>query len=161
MGTPGVAVLDVAVLVDESGSETKQSVADEQQTAGTIVQTMLNPASRVTVIGFGGVNNVVPGQNPVDLLCQPTIASGAANLDYLANCVGKIHKRSEAQGDDTDYAAALAQAMSYLGRGSAATPPSPEKAIKVILMLTDGAVDVHRNTAAVRHRLAARRADGG
>jgi hypothetical protein len=147
VGVPGVAVLDVAVLVDESGSETKQSVADEQQTVGTIVQTMLNPASRVTVIGFGGVNNVVPGQNPVDLLCQPTIASGAANLDYLANCVGKIHKRSEAQGNDTDYAAALTQAMSYLGRGSTATPPSPRNAIKVVLMLTDGAVDVSRNTA--------------
>ena len=83
-GQPGVATLDVTVLVDESGSETRQSVADEQQTVGTIVQTMLNPASRVTVIGFGGVNNVVRGQSPVDLLCQPTIASGAANLDYLA-----------------------------------------------------------------------------
>lgn len=145
-GQSGVAVLDIAVLVDESGSETAQSVADEKQTVGQIVQTMLNPASRVTVIGFGGVNNVVPNQNPVDTVCQPTIAGGASNLDYLANCVGKIHKRSEAQGDDTDYAAALTQAMSYLGNGSTATPPSPAKAIKVILMMTDGAVDVHRNT---------------
>jgi hypothetical protein len=145
-GQSGVAVLDVAVLVDESGSETAQSVADEKQTVGQIVQTMLNPASRVTVIGFGGVNNVVPNQNPVDTVCQPTIASGPSNLDYLANCVGKIHKRSEAEGNDTDYAAALTQAMSYLGNGSTATPPSPAKAIKVILMMTDGAVDVHRNT---------------
>jgi hypothetical protein len=145
-GQSGVAALDVVVLVDESGSETPQKVADEKQTVGTIVQTMLNPGSRVTVIGFGGVNNVVPGQNPVDVVCQPTIASGAANLDYLANCVGKLQRRSERKGDDTDYAAALSEAMNYLGPGSTATPPAPGKAIKVILMMTDGAVDVHRNT---------------
>ena len=141
-GQSGVAVLDVAVLVDESGSETPQKVADEKQTVGTIVQTMLNPGSRVTVIGFGGVNHVVPNQNPVDVVCQPTIASGAANLDYLSNCVGKLHRRTEQQGNDTDYAAALSEAMNYLGPGSTATPPSPHNAIKVILMMTDGAVDV-------------------
>jgi von Willebrand factor type A domain len=144
-GQAGVAVLDVAVLVDESGSETPQKVEDEKQTVGTIVQTMLNPASRVTVIGFGGVNNVVPNQNPVDVVCQPTIASGTANLDYLSNCVGQLHRRTEQQGDDTDYAAALSEAMNYLGPGSTATPPSPPNAIKVVLMMTDGAVDVHRD----------------
>jgi hypothetical protein len=146
-GQSGVAVLDVTVLVDESGSETPQKVADEKQTVGTIVQTMLNPSSRVTVIGFGGVNNVAPGQDPVDVACQPTIASGAANLDYLANCVGQLHRRSDQQGNDTDYAAALNQAMSYLGPGSTATPPAPAGAIKVILMMTDGAVDVSHDTS--------------
>ena len=74
----GDALLNVVMLVDESGSETAAKVADEKQTAGTIVQSMLNPRSRVTVIGFGGVNHVVPNQNPVDVVCQPTIASGAA-----------------------------------------------------------------------------------
>lgn len=145
-GTASVAVLDVVMLVDESGSETPAKVAAEKQTAGTIAQTMLNPASRVTVIGFGGVNNVVPGQNPVDVVCQPTIAGGQANQDYLASCVGKLHRRTEQEGDDTDYAAALNEAMSYLAPGSTATPASPPNAIKVILMMTDGAVDVHRNT---------------
>jgi hypothetical protein len=145
-GTAGVAALDVVVLVDESGSETPQKVADEKQTVGTIVQTMLNPSSRVTVIGFGGVNHVVPNQNPVDVVCQPTIAGGTANLDYLSSCVGALHRRTEAEGDDTDYAAALSEAMHYLGPGSTATPPAPSGAIKVILMMTDGAVDVHRDT---------------
>ena len=145
-GQSSVAPLDVVVLVDESGSETPQKVADEKQTVGTIVQTMLNPSSRVTVIGFGGVNHVAPNQNPVDVVCQPTIASGTANLDYLSTCVGALHRRTEAEGDDTDYAAALGEAMNYLGPDSTATPPAPSKAIKVILMMTDGAVDVHRNT---------------
>jgi von Willebrand factor type A domain-containing protein len=144
-GQSGVAALDVVVLVDESGSETPQKVADEKQTVGTIVQTMLNPNSRVTVIGFGGVNHVVPDQNPVDVVCQPTIASGAANLDYLASCVGALHRRTEAEGDDTDYAAALTEAMHFIGPGSAATPRAPSGSIKAILMMTDGAVDVHRN----------------
>jgi hypothetical protein len=141
-----VAVLDVVMLVDESGSETPAKVADEKQTAGTIVQTMLNPRSRVTVIGFGGVNHVAPDQNPVDVACQPTIASGAANLGYLASCVNKLHHRSEAEGNDTDYAAALGQAMSYFSPDTASGQQSPRGAIKVILMMTDGGVDVHRDT---------------
>lgn len=140
-----VAVLDVVILVDESGSETPAKVADEKQTAGTIVQTMLNPASRVTVVGFGGVNNVVPDQNPIDVVCQPTIASGVANLSYLASCVNKLHRRTEAEGDDTDYAAAFGQAMSYFNPDSTYGKQSPTGAIKVILMMTDGGVDVHRD----------------
>ena len=141
-----VAILDVVMLVDESGSETPLKVAQEKATAGTIAQSMLNPLSRVTVIGFGGVNHVVPNQNPVDVVCQPTIASGQQNLSYLATCVNGLHRRSETEGDDTDYAAALSEAMNYLAPSSAGTPPSPAGAIKVILMMTDGAVDVHRDT---------------
>ena len=144
-GRADVAVLDVVVLVDESGSETPAKVADEKQTAGTIAQTMLNPRSRVTVIGFGGVNHVVPDQNPVDVVCQPTIASGAS-LGYLASCVSKLHRRTEAQGNDTDYAAALGQAMGYFNPSTSYGQQSPSGAIKVILMMTDGGVDVHRNT---------------
>src|ERR1039458_1203514 len=78
-GPADVAVLDVVMLVDESGSETPAKVADEKQTAGTIVQTMLNPHSRVTVVGFGGVNHLAPNQNPGHRGCQPTIASGATH----------------------------------------------------------------------------------
>jgi len=107
----GDAVLDVVMLVDESGSETDAKVAEERQTAGTIAQSLLNPRSRVTVVGFGGVNHVAPNQNPVNVACQPTITSGASNLSYLASCVNSLHRRTEAEGDDTDYAAALGQAM--------------------------------------------------
>jgi hypothetical protein len=145
-GLANVAVLDVVMLVDESGSETPAKVADEKQTAGTIVQSMLSPRSRVTVIGFGGVNHVAPDQNPVDVVCQPTIASGAANLSYLASCVSALHRRTEQQGDDTDYAAALGQAMSYFNPDTQYGKQSPAGAIKVVLMMTDGAVDVHRDT---------------
>ncbi len=167
-----VAVLDVVMLVDESGSETPQKVAQETATAGTIAQSMLNPRSRVTVIGFGGVNHVVPDQNPVSVVCQPTIASGQQNLSYLATCVKGLHRRSEREGDDTDYAAALLEAMNYLSPSATARPASPAGAIKVILMMTDGAVDVHRDTqqygsgwqvgeqAAINQQLKLAQADG-
>lgn len=167
-----VAVLDMVVLADESGSETPRTIADEKAAVGKITQSLLSAASRVTVIGFGGVNNVAPNQVPTDVACVPTIASGPANLAYLASCVGRLHRRSEEEGDDTDYAAALAQAMSYLAPGSSATPPSPARAIKVILMMTDGAPDVHRDTqqygqnwqlgeqAAVHQQLVAGKSDG-
>ncbi len=144
--TAEAATLDVVMLVDESGSETPQKVAQEKATAGTIAQSMLNPLSRVTVIGFGGVNHVAANQNPVSVVCQPTIASGQQNLSYLATCVNGLHRRSEAEGDDTDYAAALSEAMNYLSPAATYTPPSPAGAIKVILMMTDGAVDVSRDT---------------
>jgi von Willebrand factor type A domain len=140
-----VAVLDVVMLIDESGSETPAEVADEKRTVETIALSMLNPLSRVTVIGFGGVNHVVPDQDPVDIACQPTIASGA-DLNYLASCVSSLHRRTEAEGDDTDYAAALGQAMTYFNQDTAFGKQSPAGAIKVVLMMTDGGADVHRDT---------------
>jgi len=140
------AVLDVVMLVDESGSETDAKVAAERQTAGTIAQTLLNPRSRVTVVGFGGVNNVAPNQDPTSVACRPTIASGAVNLSYLASCVNTLHRRTEAEGDDTDYATALGQAMTYFNPNTTFGRQSPAGAIKVILMMTDGGLDVHRDT---------------
>jgi len=134
------------MLVDESGSETPVSVAQERQVAETIGQSMLNPGSRITVIGFGGVNHVAPDQNPIDMACKPTVASGAQNLAYLSTCPNSLHRRTEAQGDDTDYAAAFGQAMSYLNPDTPYGAQSPPGALKVILMMTDGAVDAHRDT---------------
>ena len=61
--SPGGRV-DAVILADESGSETPQKIAQEEAAASTIVQSMLSPESRVTVIGFGGVNGVVPNQGP-------------------------------------------------------------------------------------------------
>jgi hypothetical protein len=133
------------MLVDESGSETNESVAQERQVAATVGQSMLNPGSRVTVVGFGGVNHVASDQNPIDVACKPTIAGGPQNLAYLSTCADSLHRRAEAQGNDTDYAAAFGQAMSYLNPDSAYGKQSPAGALKVILMMTDGGVDVHRD----------------
>jgi von Willebrand factor type A domain len=137
--------LDIVMLVDESGSLSSADVAREIQAAGTIAQTPLNPRSRVTVVGFGGVNGVAPNQDPTSVVCQPTVTSSAFNLDYLARCVRGLHRRTEAEGDDTDYAAALAQAMSYLSPDAVAGRQSPAGATKAIFLMTDGGLDVHRD----------------
>jgi von Willebrand factor type A domain len=142
----GLPVLDVVMLVDESGSETAVSVAQERQVAATVGQAMLNPASRITVVGFGGVNNLAPNQDPINVACVPTVVDSQQNLDYLSTCVNSLHRRSELEGDDTDYAAALGQAMSYFEPQDTYGAQSPPGAIKVMLMMTDGGVDVHRDT---------------
>jgi len=134
----GTTLLDVVMLVDESGSETPLSVAEEKAAAETITFGMLNKGSQVAVIGFGGVNDdqAVPPQNPVDVTCPPHTAS-QANDGYFASCISKLHRRTAAEGNDTDYAAALRQAMSYLGPGTTA----PAGAHKLIIMMTDGGLD--------------------
>ena len=58
---------------------------------------------------------------------------------YLANCVNGLHPRTQAQGWDTDFAAAMAQAMSYFASGS------PAGALKAIFLETDGVLDVHNS----------------
>jgi len=148
-GTPGVedTPLDIVMLVDESGSLSDADVAREVQAAGTIAQTPLNPRSRVTVVGFGGVNGVKPNQAATTVVCQPTITSGAVGLEYLAQCVKGLHRRTDAEGNSTDYAAALSQAMSYFSPGSSFAQQSPAKATRAIIMMTDGALDVSQDPA--------------
>ena len=134
----------MVVLVDESGSETAKSVADEQATTLEVASSLLNPQSRVTVIGFGGVNDPSAHQDPTNVACPPTVAS---NQNTLATCVKQdLYRRAASQGNDTDYAAAIGQAMSYFNPANAAGQQSPPGATKVILMMTDGAADVHNNT---------------
>jgi hypothetical protein len=139
-----VGLIDMVVLVDESGSETAGSVADEKATTLEVASSLLNQKSRVTVIGFGGVNDPSANQDPTNVACPPTTA---ANRDTLAACVNEnLYRRKPAQGDDTDYAAALGQAMSYLDPSTTYGQQSPPGATKVILMMTDGAADVHNDT---------------
>jgi hypothetical protein len=143
-GSPGIenTPLDMVVLVDESGSESPADIQHEIQAAGTIAQTPLNPRSRVTVVGFGGADGAAPNQNPVDVVCQPTVTNGVANLEYLARCVAKLHGRTPTEGNNTDYASALSQALSVLGPGTSLGQQSPQGAIKVILMMTDGGLSL-------------------
>ena len=56
-----------------------------------------------------------------------------------------LHRRTGAEGDDTDYAAALAQAMNYLGPGTPYSQQSPSGSTKAIFLMTDGGLDVHRD----------------
>ncbi|MFI6497916.1 vWA domain-containing protein [Nonomuraea typhae] len=138
--TPETIPLDMVVAVDESGSLSAAAVSREIEATSTIAQSVLNPNSRVTVIGFGS-NNGRPGQNAVDEVCRPTVADGAVNLQYLSDCVKGLHRRTDAEGNDTDHVAALTQALATMRSGS------PDRALKVIFLLTDGRLDVPRSPA--------------
>jgi hypothetical protein len=139
--------LDLVILVDESGSESPADIRHETEAAGTLAQAPLNPRSRVTVFGFGGTDGAAPNQNPIDAVCQPTVVNSKANLEYLATCVDKLHARTQVQGNNTDYVAALTQAMNVLSPSTPTGQQSPAGAVKVIIMMTDGGLDETGNPA--------------
>jgi hypothetical protein len=129
--------LQVVVLVDESGSLGEADVTREKEAARTIVYSVLAPGSVISVVGFGSSNG--PGQSAVQVACPPTTLDSAQQRDSLAGCVGGLHRRAPDEGDGTDHAAALQQALGFVGAAK------PEK--KVVFLLTDGKLDVSDSPA--------------
>jgi hypothetical protein len=160
---PQTLPLDIVIAVDESGSLSPEDVKKEVRAATQIAVSGLNRQSRVTVFGFGSY-----GTNPIDPVCPPTVLDTDVKRNAMRDCVAKLHPRTPAEGNDTDHAAALGQALSTFSSGS------PDKALKVVFLLTDGKLDVRnsnhwgerpdlRNKAAgdaVTSSLAKARADG-
>ncbi|WP_165950324.1 vWA domain-containing protein [Actinomadura sp. GC306] len=134
---PETTLMDVSILVDESGSLTKADVQKEIDAASTIALGGLNARSRVSVYGFGSQNR--PGQSAITEVCPPTILDSSVKKDALASCVRKLHRREDGEGNDTDHAAALAKGLSALTTGG------PDGALKVVFLLTDGRLDVSRS----------------
>jgi hypothetical protein len=134
---PTNTLLDESVLVDESGSLSSSDVAAEIKAVTTIASGGLNHNNRVSVYGFGSQNTTE--QNAITLACPPEIIDTSVKITALAGCVQKIHRRSDAEGNDTDHVKALAQAIETL------TTSSPPGALKVVFLLTDGRLDVHRS----------------
>lgn len=130
------ALLDTVIVVDESGSLTDADLAREREAVSIIASGALNPSSRVTVIGFGSDNGQ---QSPVDEVCPPTVVDTPAGRASLEKCVGALRIRTAAEGNDTDHASALAQALSYFSQGG------PQGSLKTVFMLTDGNLDVARS----------------
>jgi hypothetical protein len=135
---PETTPLDVVIAVDESASLSNQDVVSEIEAASRVAQSGLNPRTRVTVLGFGS-NNGSTGQEAATEVCRPTVVDSAVNQQYLADCVNKLHRRTTKEGSDTDFAAAMAKALSYFGSGS------PSGAVKVVFLMTDGRLDVHNS----------------
>ncbi len=129
--------LKVVVLVDESGSLAEADVAREKEAARTIVYSALAPGSIISVVGFGSSNG--PGQSAVRVACPPTTLDTAQQRDSLAGCIGGLHRRAPGEGDGTDHAAALQQALGFVGM------EKTEK--KLVFLLTDGKLDVSDSPA--------------
>jgi len=137
-GAPSAPVeskpVSLVVLVDESGSLSDADIAAERAAAALIAQSEIATRSQVSVVGFGG-NNGRAGQSPVDLVCQPTTVASPTEREYLAGCVAGLHRRTEQEGNGTDFPRALSQALSALSG-------QPADQTKIIFLLTDGKLDV-------------------
>ncbi|MEV6236531.1 vWA domain-containing protein [Lentzea sp. NPDC051838] len=138
LSSPGVALQEpepviqpanIVVLVDESSSISAQDMDREREAAALIALGEFAPSSTIAVVGFGSDNG---GQSPVDVVCPPSTVATAQDRQRLSDCTRNLKSRTE--GDGTDHAAALQQALSYL-KGDKQGP-------KLVFLLTDGKLDV-------------------
>ncbi|TQM84464.1 von Willebrand factor type A domain-containing protein [Saccharothrix saharensis] len=128
--TPQVEPISIVILVDESGSISEDDLRREREAAATIALGEFAPDSTVAVVGFASDNG---GQSPVDVVCPPVRVGTGQDQQTLADCVGRLRKRGQGEGDGTDHYAALQQAMTYFG---------DDDRPKAIFLLTDGRLDV-------------------
>ena len=124
------------ILVDESGSLTPADVEQEKAAAQVLAFGVLGNDNEVTVVGFGSSNG--PGQTAVDVVC-PLTGVDPSKQDSFIDCIGRLHRHGESEGNDTDHVAALTQALSIL------RVPGGENRTKLVFLLTDGRLDVHRS----------------
>jgi VWA domain-containing protein len=128
-----VTPAQITILVDESGSIRQDDMVREQNAASLLAQSELSARSTVSVVGFASDSGSKP---PVDVVCPPIVLAGPAERERIVQCVQGLHKRTRAEGDGTDHAEALKQALSYVGTGTTADGP------KLVFLLTDGVLDV-------------------
>lgn len=128
--------VDVAVLVDESGSIKSPgdvTLHREQDAASLIALGELSAQSKVAVVGFGGATRA--GQTPVDPVCPLMAVDPPANRAAIESCVSNLKVRTDAEGNNTDFIAAIEEGLHQLGSAGDSNP-------KFIFILTDGVLDV-------------------
>lgn len=128
---PAITPANIVVLVDESSSIKPEDMDREREAAALIALGEFAPSSTISVVGFGSDNG---GQSPVDVVCPPSKVQTAQDRQRLSDCTRELRSRPLGQGDGTDHAAALQQALSYL-QGDLNGP-------KLVFVLTDGKLDV-------------------
>ncbi len=133
--------VDVVILADESGSmqQFPNEIQGEQQAATQIVQEEWSAQSQVAIYGFGSAPPGAPAQAAIDQYCGPMQLTDAGRA-RLAQCAAEIKPRTQAEGYNTDFAAALVQAKTVLG----AAPPG---SLPLVFILTDGQLDVGPDSA--------------
>jgi hypothetical protein len=132
--------VNVVILADESGSmqEYSNEIAGERQAAAQIVEEEWSPQSQIAIYGFGSAPDKrgAQPQAAIDQYCAPTELTGQAARATLIRCATQIKPRTAAQGYNTDFAAALTQALTVLGA------PQPVSRLSLVFILTDGQLDV-------------------
>ena len=136
--------VSAVILADESGSmqDYASEVAGERQAAAQIVQEEWSPQSKIAIYGFGSAPDErgAQAQAAIDQYCAPTELTNNAARTTLAECAAEIKPRTEAQGYNTDFAAALTQALDVLS-ASSGTDRLP-----LVFILTDGQLDEGPNS---------------
>lgn len=135
---PVITPANIVVLVDESSSIRPDDMQSEREAAAVIALGEFAPGSTVTVAGFGS-NNGQPGQKAVNEVCPPSKVATAQDQQRLSDCVKQLHSRTAAEGDGTDHAAALQQALNHLA--------GPKDGAKLVFLLTDGKLNVEDSPA--------------
>ncbi|GAB2843307.1 vWA domain-containing protein [Lentzea nigeriaca] len=130
---PVVQPAHIVVLVDESGSIGSDDMQREREAAALIALGEFAPGSTIAVVGFAS-DDGGQGQTPVDVVCPPSKVATAQDRQRLSDCVKNLRSRRKEEGQGTDHAAALQQALSYL-TGDKDGP-------KLVFLLTDGKLDV-------------------
>ncbi|WP_354642962.1 VWA domain-containing protein [Kitasatospora camelliae] len=127
-----IGPVNYAVAVDESGSLQPADLERERAAAVRIALGEVHHASTVGILGFASADQ--PGQHPVDEVCPPTVLD-AVGRERIGACAAQLHSRTPAEGQGTDFPAAILQAVSRLTATDPAVP-------RVLFVLTDGKLDV-------------------
>ncbi|MFB6889320.1 VWA domain-containing protein [Kitasatospora sp. NPDC056327] len=136
--TDAIKPVNYAVAVDESGSLKPADLERERAAAVRIALGEVHRASTIGIFGFASADQ--PGQQPVDEVCPPT-ALDAAGRDGIGVCAARLHSRTPAEGQGTDFPNAVLQGVSRLSTGTDPAVP------RVLFLLTDGKLDVSDSPA--------------
>ena len=143
------------VLIDESGSQSVESVKAEVNAASLLAQAELSNQSSFMVVGFASSNG--KGQSAFVQYCPFITVTDYAARERASACAERAHRRSPKEGDDTDHAAALDFAVGQLA-------DAPKGTARVVFLLTDGNLNVcdspqYGRTCKARNREAKRQLD--
>jgi hypothetical protein len=134
------APVDIVIAVDESSSIKPAEMMQEQDAARLIAFGEFAPESKIAVLGFGGRNKQYNAKTnrepPVNYVCPMTEIDTLASRQSLSACIGHLATRTPAQGDHTDFIAAITDSVSDLvGAGDTGRP-------LLLFLLTDGRLDM-------------------
>ncbi|MEZ0113855.1 hypothetical protein ABH920_007889 [Catenulispora sp. EB89] len=137
----GLAPANIVIAVDESGSITPDKMAQEKAAATSILYDEFNQQSSVEVIGFGGRDEYESATNPqAPTICPMTPLSTPVQRGSVATCVSGLARRSDQEGNNTDFNAVLDQAVTDLRN-------APASYQRLVFLLTDGVMQVYNPNA--------------
>ncbi|MCM3884400.1 vWA domain-containing protein [Frankia sp. R82] len=136
VGADGRPRVHAVVLVDESNSETPETVRQEAEAAGLIATSQqLDTGSKVAVVGFGTDDFPEVSRQQHGATDEVCPLAQVGSTDFRT-CLGRLHLRTIEEGNGTDHAAALTKALDIL---ETAKDPS---SFNVVFLLTDGGLRV-------------------